>query len=110
MAAAWLFWMGLVLASPAPAGAEPGAARVTLGAGDDTGLRMFGRSLHRRRILRGEARPTDDGRLDLPRWLAEHGAVLDGAAPAAGAQPLRGSASPSASTPSRSGAMPSSSR
>lgn len=52
--------MGLVLGSPTlePAATRvelaPGVARGRLGAGDLLGERMFGRALHRRRILLAE--------------------------------------------------------
>jgi len=83
--AALLVWMGLVLASPAlePAATASGSAvppagvaRVRLGASDLLGERMFGRALHRRRILLAEPAPAPRERFDLPRWLRSHGAAL----------------------------------
>jgi len=82
VAAALLVWMGLVLASPATpsleraADARPVVARVRLGAGDALGERMFGRALHRHRILVGETSRARRDSFDLQRWLRVHGATL----------------------------------
>ncbi len=82
MAAALLVWMGLVLGSPAlkPAATSvelaPGVARARLGAGDLLGERMFGRALHRRRILLAEPAPARAEPFDPKRWLRRHGAAL----------------------------------
>ncbi len=89
MATLLLVWLGLLLANPlvaapgAAVGVEivtPRAARVSLGAGDALGERMFGRALHRRRILR-RAIPAHQvvntpRRIDLRQWLRVHGTVL----------------------------------
>lgn len=82
MAAALLVWMGLVLGSPTLEPASPtveaasALARVRLGAGDPLGERMFGRALHRRRILLAAPAPAPPERFALPRWLRRHGAAL----------------------------------
>lgn len=74
MAALLLLWLGLLTTSPAPAPEPAPVAQVRLGAGDPAGERMFGRALHRRRILRAEK--PHPARFDLQRWLRVHGAVL----------------------------------
>jgi hypothetical protein len=78
VAFALLLWTGLVLTPPAeaPEASPPVVARVRLGAGDAVGARMFGRPLHRRRILAGEVVPAPPEPFDLRRWLTQHGAAL----------------------------------
>ncbi len=60
MAAMLLVWMGLLLGSPTleagSSAVERAPAEVRLGSGDRLGERMFGRALHRRRILLAEQR------------------------------------------------------